>query len=300
MQSEVYSVIVTYNPNINLLNDVINSLKNQLKSIIIVDNASKNIYEIKLLTKESEIEIIEFYENRGIASAQNEGISYASSLGAQYILLMDQDTILPDGTVSDLYEECTTLEKRGIKVGAVGTAYRDTHSGKINPIWRANKYRIKKIYAEAEENKLFEVDFVIASGSLIPISSLKEVGLMDENLFIDMVDIEWGLRAKYYGYHIYQTSNHIMIHTIGIDTISFFGKKIPVHRPIRNYFSIRNSIILSKRKYINSAWRLYFLRRVFLYFIVFSFFSTQKFTRIKFMICGIIDGFFNINIRKYF
>lgn len=293
MESKIYSVLVTYNPNISSFREVIESLCRQTNAVVIVDNASKNLFEIQALIQNSKVEIIKFSENNGIASAQNKGIAYAASRGAQYILLMDQDTVLPEGAVSVLHKQCTDLESQGLKVGAIGSAYRDTHDGKVNLIWKANGRKVEKKEVTSEvNNKLIEVDFVIASGSIIPISTLKEVGLMEDGLFIDLVDIEWGLRAKYFGYQSYRSFTNIMTHTLGNGKINVFGKHVSLHSPIRNYYSIRNSIFMARRHYIGQAWRIYFVKRIIPYFITFGVFPSQKWTRIKFMMRGLVDGLF--------
>ena len=295
MNSEVYAVVVTYNPNIDSFREVIESLRRQTDAIVIVDNASENLFEIEALIQSTTIELLKFSNNKGIASAQNKGITYADSKGAKYILLMDQDTVLPEEAVSSLHEECTALESRRLKVGAIGCAYRDTHDGKLNAIWKANGRKLEKNEVKSEVSQLLEVDFVIASGSLIPISTMKEVGLMEDGLFIDLVDIEWGLRAKSYGYQSYQSFTHIMTHTLGSGRISVFGKTVSLHTPIRNYYSVRNSLFMVRRSYIGPAWRNYFLKRIFPYLIVFSFFPSQKLLRIRFMMCAIVDGLLGRN-----
>lgn len=295
MNSEVYAVLVTYNPNIASFREVIESLRRQTDAIVIVDNASENLFEIEALIQSTTIELLKFSKNKGIASAQNKGITYADSKGGKYILLMDQDTVLPEEAISSLHKECTVLESRGLKVGAIGCAYRDTHDGKLNAIWKQSGRNLEKKEVNSEVSQLLEVDFVIASGSLIPISTMKEVGLMEDGLFIDLVDIEWGLRAKSYGYQSYQSFTHIMTHTLGSGRISVFGKTVSLHSPIRNYYSIRNSIFLAQRRYIGSAWRIYFIKRIFPYLVVFGFFPSQKWLRIKFMMHGLVDGLLKLS-----
>ena len=290
MNSEIYAVIVTYNPDIASFSEVIRGLLGQVDRIIIVDNNSKNILEIEGIIRGTQVELIKFSENKGIAAAQNKGICYADSRQAKYILLMDQDTILPKGAVGALYKECTNLERKGLRVGAIGSDYRDTHDGKLNTIWKANGRKLKKQEVVSGDADILEADFVIASGSLIPISTLKEVGLMEDDLFIDLVDIEWGLRAKSCGYQSYQSSTHIMTHTLGAGRLNVFGKTVSLHSPIRNYYSIRNSILLTRRKYIGTAWRIYFFKRIIPYLIVFGLFPNQKWLRINFMMRAFVDG----------
>ena len=293
MNSEINAVIVTYNPDITSFSEVVRGLLGQVDMIIIIDNASKNILEIERTIKGTQVELIKFSENKGIAAAQNKGISYADSQEAKYILLMDQDTVLPKGAVAALCRECTDLERRGLRVAAVGCAYRDTHDGKLNAIWKANGRKLERQEVNSGSKRIVEVDFVISSGSLIPMSTLRAVGLMEEGLFIDLVDVEWGLRAKYQGYQSYQSFTHIMTHTLGSGRQKVLWKSVALHSPIRNYYSIRNSIFLARRHYIGLAWRLYFIRRIFPYFLVFGFFPKQKWPRVRAMIRGLFDGIFS-------
>ncbi len=290
MKPEVYAVIVTYNPNLELLVKVMLCLQEQVGRIIVVDNGSENISHIESGIGNSPNKLIKLSENKGIAYAQNQGITYAESRRAQYVLLMDQDTLLPEGAVAALYDKCKDLEKHGFKVGAIGCAYRDRPDGKINTIWKADGRKVQKQDVNSETDELIGVDFVIASGSLVPVSTLKEVGLMEENLFIDLVDIEWGLRAKACGYQSYQSLAHVMSHTLGNGRLNVFRKTISLHSPIRNYYAVRNSIFLARRRYIASAWRIYFVKRIFSYLIVFGLFSSQKKERLNFMIRGLVDG----------
>jgi rhamnosyltransferase len=293
MNSEIHAVVVTYNPDIASLSEVVMALLEQVDRIIIVDNDSENVLEIEDIIRSIQAELIKLSENRGIAAAQNIGIRYADSRQAKYILLMDQDTVLPEGAVAALHKECIALESRGLTVGAVGCAYRDTHDGKLNAIWKANGLSLEKQRVNFEGSNIIEVDFVIASGSLIPISTLKQVGLMEEGLFIDLVDIEWGLRAKFHGYQSYQSSTNIMTHTLGTGRQKILWKSVTLHSPTRNYYSIRNSILLARRHYIGWAWRLYFIRRIFLYFVVFGIFPNQKWPRVRVMVRGFFDGIFS-------
>lgn len=287
----IHAVIVSYNPDIAAFTKVIESLSAQVRAVTIVDNASKNGDEVERLAQAHQLQLIRFTENKGIAAAQNAGIAAAKAAAAGYVLLMDQDTTLPSGAVSNLSQHCQTLEAQGIKIGAIGCAYRDTHDGKLNAIWRADGLFLHRQNFKLEDTTIVEADCVIASGSLIPVSTLEAVGDMEADLFIDLVDIEWGLRAKSQGYRNFISFSQVMAHTLGNGRISIFGKTISLHSPIRNYYSIRNSILLSQRRYIDIAWRFYFIRRVLPYFIVFGLFGNQKKTRLKLMLRGMVDSF---------
>lgn len=46
------AIIVTFNPNINILKDNISSVINQVDTIVVLDNGSSNVKNIELLVKD--------------------------------------------------------------------------------------------------------------------------------------------------------------------------------------------------------------------------------------------------------
>lgn len=98
--------------------------------------------------------------------------------------------------------------------------------------------------------------YVITSGSFIPISILDDVGLMREELFIDFVDIEWCLRARAKGYEIVSFPQVEIAHHLGDSSVSFLGTNYPIHSPLRMYYYFRNAMYLYRIREIDWNWRL--------------------------------------------
>lgn len=293
MECTICAVVVTYNPDIAVFKEVMNRLQDQVDNIVVVDNFSKNILKIKEIIKKTDINLIDLPKNTGIAYAQNKGIAYAQEQLAEYVMLMDQDTVLPRGAVASLLQECSGLEKSGLKVAAVGHAYRNMHDNRLSSIWVAEGLKLKRRPFVPALGALIEADFIIASGSLIPLSTINDIGGMEEDLFIDLVDVEWGLRARSRGYKNYQSYSHIMVHTLGNSRPKVLWRNVTFHSPIRNYYSLRNSLLLIKRPYIGWAWRLHYLKRILPYFVVCGLFPDQRRLRIKLMLQGLLDGLQN-------
>ncbi len=55
--------------------------------------------------------------------------------------------------------------------------------------------------------------------------------MMDEPLFIDLVDLEWGFRASARGYRHFQSPRPLMSHTLGSGRIGIGGRSISLHAP---------------------------------------------------------------------
>ena len=288
---KIIAILVTYNPDIEKLNAAIASITHQVDQIVIIDNHSKSLSGVRINDQKKIIEKLD--SNMGIAFAQNIGINCAIKHNADYVFFMDQDSVFDGYTVKALLQNHKRLsEKDNIKVGVVGVAYKDTNNKFVNNIWRDDGHKIEKILFTPQDS-IVEVDFSISSGSLFATNVFDTVGLMDAGLFIDLVDIEWGLRAQNYGYKHFQVNQCIMQHTIGEKKINLFGRSISVHNPIRNYYLIRNSIILFKRKNLNRRWRMHFFKRTFLFFPIYSLFVEERKKRIHYMLKGFWDGFHN-------
>lgn len=236
-------IIVTYHPNKSVLIKQHSALKNQVDSIIYVDNGSG--LSLDFLSSEKKITIYN-ETNLGIAKAQNQGIAKARQLGATHVLLLDQDSIVGPNMVNELM--LPFLKNNDI--GAVGPCIINAYNGQSQKYGHSiSGFKLKKIPLNKEFN---EVSYVIASGCLIPISVLDDVGDMNESMFIDGVDFEWCLRAKSKGFKVLQSSSAKLWHELGN------GEKdrILSHSSNREYYIVRNSILMSRMSHLPFLYRM--------------------------------------------
>lgn len=254
--SKVSSITITYNPNINILNRQLFSLKEQVSMIIVVDNCSNNVDDIETLVDGIEnAYLIKLTDNIGIAGAQNQGIALAKSYMMDHIVLFDHDSDVPEGFVQGLLEAEAELLNKGFKVGAIGPTFSDADSGYNYPVSKfvsSTKYtgfKLERVYLD-DSNTFSEVYFLIASGCLIRLNVLDDVGVMDQDLFIDNVDLEWCYRARNIGYKVFATSNAHLKHRIGDGSRKILGRKISIHSNLRKYYNIRNNLFLLKYDYV--------------------------------------------------
>lgn len=249
----IYAIVVTYNPEKDLLLKQNTSLISQVDGIVYVDNNSNSTVFMKSL-QGNENCFVHNDKNLGLAKAQNQGIGEARKKGADFVILFDQDSVPPVGFVDGLLK-CYNENKRSNKIALVGPAIRNLVTGsKVdNKGVVFSGLSIKRVKVD----KATEVSYCIASGSLIPIPVLDDVGVMEEKLFIDGLDLEWCLRAKNKGYKIYQTNNTYLDHCLGDGS----KDRIMSHSPIREYYIMRNSVWMIKQNYFPIGYRL---RRLFL------------------------------------
>jgi len=162
------AIIVTYNPEIDRFKDVINSIVNQVDFIIIVDNGSKNINDIKeICSIKSNIEIIENDINYGIGKALNIGIEKLKN-NYDWILTLDQDSIILVNII-DIINDITKIYDKNM----IGLIYLNTKD--------ENK---KTKYDETTKKP-------IISGSIIN-SKIFSLGIVyREEFFMDQIDFDF-------------------------------------------------------------------------------------------------------------
>ena len=287
------AVIVTYNPDREVLAGLIGSITDSVQTVILSDNGSKNIDEIKVLAASfSNVTIIELGDNMGIGYAQNRGIEAVfADKGVEGVLLFDHDSHPSADMVTVLgkaYEEMTT---KGIVVGALGPVYMDPRTENNYPISVFSGFSLIKKYPIPGDNTPIAASFLIASGSLIPRTTYEKVGGMREDFFIDYIDIEWSFRATHFGFPSFAIPNARMLHVVGDDRLKMMGREISIHSPLRRYYLARNSVFMVKTGYID--WR-YKVREVFFSVtrvIVFLFFVDKKMTYLRYITKGWRDGF---------
>lgn len=289
----ICAVIVSYNPDIIVFERQLKSLIGEVNCIVVVDNDSKNIEEIQLqidiFIKSFGLKIyfISKENNVGLGKAQNEGVKYAQTLSATHIILFDQDSILDTGFVKGLIESENELVAQGFKVGAVGPIYYNEKTGEVYPISKYKGPFIERIIPSSEP---VEASFLIASGCLISVEVIKKVGYMNEELFIDYIDVEWSFRAKSLGYSVFSSPRSKMKHTIGDNRTSIFGRSISVHSPLRRYYLYRNSIYMIKDSKISLGYKVREIAFNAMRFVLFLFLSKDRIKYFKYSISGFIDG----------
>jgi rhamnosyltransferase len=285
----VLAIVVTYNPDIALLTEALRSVAPEVQGIVVVDNGSSNAVEVSTISSKVGAHLLFNSENLGIAAAQNQGIELARENHFSHILLLDQDTILFQGAISNLLKNLEDLERDQGKIAAVGPAYMERHSQRRNRAYRSTGPRLQRIALE-EETRPIASDFIIASASLIPIEVLNTIGNFKEELFIDLVDVEWCLRARSAGYNSFLIPTVIVDHHLGSGTLGLKQHRITVHAPIRDYYWVRNAMWLARQPYTPLAWRLYFLRRSLAFFATYPILADKGGLRLKLIGQGIWDS----------
>jgi rhamnosyltransferase len=290
MEESLYAVVVTYNPNHARLIQVLRSAHSSVERVVLVDNGSEHLDDVSLTAACPSLVIKRMGTNTGIGAAQNQGISEAIRLGASQILFLDQDSVPESGMVHSLSSTLRLLTDLKIKVGCVGPRIR-TPDGARSFFAKLGWFRVKNVGC-SEDEKAVECDFLLSSGTLVPAHVLKEVGNLDEKLFIDLVDTEWCFRARAHGYRIFGDCHAALEHRLGEQTERVWlgrWRQIPRHKPFRYYYMFRNALLMTRRAYVPLKWKLFYCKILLGLFLAFGLFGGRK-GDMAMMIKGVLHG----------
>jgi len=296
----VAAVIVTFNPELATLRNMIRALQGQVEMIVISDNGSEldAREEIAKLAGEYSCSFEAFGQNLGIGAAQNRGFDTAMKRDVQcpsadrYVLFLDHDSIPESSMVESLLAADLRLRGAGIRVGAVGPAIVDTRTGTTGRFITSGSVFVQRRSCDRACNEM-PVDFIISSGTLVRADAFAEIGGMDEALFIDHVDTEWCLRAKALGYALYGVCGARLIHSLGDEVVPvWLGRKreVFVHSPLRDYYMCRNTVLILRTARMSPGWRLFLCMRLVGSIVFFGATQTPRLQRLRCMAAGLRDG----------
>jgi hypothetical protein len=274
--SKVAIIILAFN-GIDLTLEVLTNLaKLDIAGInvetIVVDNASKDNTVAKLQNfklPNMPFRLIKNRTNLGFSGGNNVGIDMAVRSGADYVLLLNNDVIVPPNLAKILVE---TIEKDDC-IGAVAPKiyfakgfefhkdkYKDSELGKV--IWYAGGILDKdNVYSDhqgvdvvdrGQYEKEEETDFANGACVLLRTKALKEVGYLKENYFLYWEDVELCQRLKLAGWKIIYTPKTHIWHKVSVAAGGPGGE-------INDYFLTRNRLAFGMQ-YSNLRTKLALLR----------------------------------------
>lgn len=274
----VYAGIITYNPDISRLTLNLDAILPQVDRVVIVDNHSGNIGEIALITgADNRITLLRNRKNHGVAKALNQIMEFADQNHAEWVLTLDQDSVVAGGLVEQ-YLQYTCFSK----IGMMSCLVRDRNAeGLVDGSEKA-----------AGRSRYMVVKQCITSGCFTRVEAWKEAGGYDEKMFIDYVDFDLCTTLRERGYVIIRLNYEGLLHELGNrKVVKVFGvKHIAMnHSPMRKYYIVRNVIYYGK-KHRKSVSRLHEARVVLGFIALTLLAEPNKIKNAKAMLRGIYDA----------
>jgi rhamnosyltransferase len=300
-RARVSAIVVTFNPNMVTLDAIFAALRPQVDRVVIVDNGSAagTVSPLTSLAERYACTLEALETNLGIAAAQNRGVAVAiRDAGAttdphcHYVLFLDHDSIPAPDMVGRLMAADVRVRAKRVRVGGVGPLIVDKRTGTDGRFVRAKKWWVGRDACTMDCSEI-NVDFLISSGTLCRLDVFKDIGGMNEGLFIDHVDTDWCLRATGQGYRLYGVCDARLMHTLGDDVVEVWAgrwREVFVHSPVRDYYMCRNTVLILRELSMSRAWRIFLVTRLIVSMLFFGLAVAPRWIRLSRMARGIADG----------
>jgi GT2 family glycosyltransferase len=210
--------------------------------LIIVDNNSEDGSVQKAIRSFPKETFILNPENLGFAGGCNVGIKYCQKHKKDSVLLINQDTEVPDDFLIPLLEQLYSDKQ----VGLVGPVINFVNQSKTMYDHGAttHKYLKKSVHINRRSVELLDPtqrDFITGCCLLVKMEVFEKIGLLDEQYFLYFEDDDFCLRARRGGYSIWVVPQSQIFHYLSSANVASSPKVI--------YYNTRNFLYFLKKNF---------------------------------------------------
>lgn len=218
----LYAVILTYN-HFEDTEECLTSLltsETQATQIVVVDNGSDDQTPQKIRDKFPSVHVIENGQNLGVPAGYNVGFRYALEQQADYVLMLNNDTVLDYEMITKLLDQAEKDPLAGIIMPKI------LYYGSNEQIWSSGgRYRAFPpaiLMTEKRKNKLESpvrtIEFAPSCGLLIYRRGFEKAGLFDPGYFFLFDDWDFSERVRTHGLNIWYVRDAVMWHKVSRST----------------------------------------------------------------------------------
>jgi GT2 family glycosyltransferase/glycosyltransferase involved in cell wall biosynthesis len=220
------------------------SSRRSLDEIVLVDNGSPRGPLALPGRPGPRVTVLTLRHNGGFTGGANAGVRHALAGGADHVLLVNSDAIVPPDTVDRLLEALDAVPTAGIagpvlvsrahpeRVTSLGIAYAPA-TGRMRHLGHAARYD------PAALRPAHVVDAVSGCVMLVRRAVFEQVGLLDDAYFFSFEDLDLCLRARAAGWATVLAGQALVYHE--------GGRTLAPASPRRIYFATRNHLRLARR-----------------------------------------------------
>ncbi|MDT8304978.1 MAG: glycosyltransferase family 2 protein [Anaerolineae bacterium] len=173
--------------------------------VVVLDNASSDGSVAAIHEMFAAVEVVSLEENRGYAGNNNVGIVAAMERGADWIFVLNEDTIVE----ADCLTHLVAAGESDRRIGIVGpTVYHhdapeviQSAGGVLDRFW-ISRHLHENERDEGQLKGLPAVDWISGCALLVRREVVEEVGALDARFFYYWEETEWCLRARRAGWEI--------------------------------------------------------------------------------------------------
>ncbi len=250
MSKALFSIII---PNWNgkhFLQTCLDSLRAQSHSpieVIIVDNASEDGSQAFIREHYPEVRLIELPENRGFTGACNAGLEAAKG---EYVALLNNDTEVDSQWAAAIVDAFERHPEVGIIASKMLLFNQRDHIHTVGDYFTTDGRAGNRGVWEQDTGQYDEEAYVFGAcggSSAYRKTLLDQIGLLDDDFFFLLEDIDISWRAQLTGWRVLYTPKAIVYHHL---SATGGGKTA-------SYYDGRNSIYVLVKNLPRALWRRY-------------------------------------------
>lgn len=275
MMSKVFISIIDFNGIENTVACLESLSKIELQDIDLGEVVVINNYPRKELIlpqfRSLTVKVIDSQKNLGFSGGQNLGIRYALKNGADYVLVLNNDTLVHKKLLVQLIEVAKNFPDAGIfspKIHFVPgfefhkERYKKKDLG--NVIWAAGgEIDWKNIYGKnrgvdevdsGQYGRVAKVDFASGAAMLVRREVFEQIGFFDDDYFMYFEDVDFCVRAKKRGWNVLYVPEALVWHKV--------AQSSGIGSGLNDYYISRNRLAFGLR-YASFKTKLALLRESF-------------------------------------
>jgi GT2 family glycosyltransferase len=252
LQPLVISVVLNSNRRQDTLECLASLAKTTYSNhkVIVLDNHSVDGSVEAIRLAYPQVQSIELQDNLGYAGNNNVGIRAALDQGADWVFVLNEDTVLAPDCITHLVAVSESDSRIGM-VGPMVYHYDEpdviqSAGGLLGPYWESI-HIAKNEVDTGQVNEPHLVEWISGCGLMIRRDTVEQVGLIDVRYFYYWEETEWCLRAGKVGWRIMHVPAARMWHK-GV-------QRNYSPKPSVTYYSTRNHLLtLAKHHAPLKAW----------------------------------------------
>jgi hypothetical protein len=211
---------------------------------VVVDNGSSDGSAEAIGAEYPHVTLLQTGVNLGYAGGNNAGVRWVMEKEFDYVLILNNDTIVSENLLGELVRTANILPPRSVLGASIYYYDQPDRLWFAGGRWVPGSSRFQHVVQESTESSAHrvpkEVDYVTGCALFAGLDAFRDVGLLDERFFLTYEETDWCFRAREKGYRCVIVPSAKLWHKV---SASFGGTS----SPLIDYFMTRNKLLWGKR-----------------------------------------------------